>query len=87
MRKPLLIATLLFSVLALTAAMPPVTSAHWYGPGWGYSYVYPSYGWGYTYGGPRGYVVWPGGKAYIGYGGVYRSYPAYRGKVYYGWGW
>ena len=89
MRKTLIALTLLLSVLALTAAMPTDTQGHrWYGPGWGYSYVYPSHGWGYTYSAvPRGYVTWPGGKAYIGYGGVYRSAPAYRGKVYYGWGW
>jgi len=83
MRKTLIALTLLLSILALTAAMPTDTQSHrWYGPSWGYSYVYPSYGWGYSYAWPRGYVTWPGG--YVRYGYPYKAYP---GKVYYGYRW
>jgi hypothetical protein len=71
MYKLVLIAMLVFSVVALTTVIPSTAQAYYYGPSWGYgwSYAYPAYG--YSYG--CGYsCASPSYRS--GYGGFFKGF-------------
>jgi len=79
MYKLVLIAMLIFSVVALTTVIPSTAQAYYYGAGWshgGYgwgSYAYPAYG--YSYG--CGYGC--GSRSYSsGFGGLFKGF-GFRG--------
>ncbi len=91
MKKALLVGALVFSVVALIAAMPSSTLAwggHGYGGyGWGY-YGYPTY-YGYGYGCNTGCGYGHGRRGWGGFGGMrlpfFGSMGGYGGRGHYGW--